>query len=72
MRTWGVCARFPEVKPAHKSEQSCNVDAPDVATAAQRALETIYDREEIRGKHITIVNLTIVAAGREKTKAQIC
>jgi len=70
VRTWGITAFFPEVKPAHVATQSCCIEACSIATAAHRGLEAIYDREPIRRKHISIVKLTIVAAGRDKTKPE--
>ena len=66
MRTWSVSAFFPEVRPAHEAQQSCSVAACDMPAAAQRALDELLRRECIKGKHISVVKLTIVAAGKEK------
>ncbi len=66
MRIWSVSAFFPEVKPAHEATQSCTVTASSMAIAANFGLKEFFEREAIKHKHITIVKLSIVAAGEEK------
>lgn len=66
MRTWSVSAFFPEVRPAHEAQQSCSVEACDIPEAARRALDELLGREYIKGKHISVVRLAIVAAGKDK------
>lgn len=66
MRTWSVSAFFPEVRPAHQAQQSCFVDACDIPAAARRALDQILGLEAVRGRHISVVKVTIVAASKDK------
>jgi len=65
MRLWSISAFFPEVKPAHLAQQSCVVPASGIEVAARRGLECLLDLEGIKGKHINIVKLSIVAAGKD-------
>jgi hypothetical protein len=59
MNDYSVSAFMPEVKPAHVSEQSCVVRASSLGTAARLGFQTIRERDELRGKRITTVALTI-------------
>jgi hypothetical protein len=70
MRAWNVSAFFPEVRPAHLAQQSCTVDASDMAVAARRGLEFIFEAAAIKGKRISVAKLTIVAASKEKQISQ--
>jgi hypothetical protein len=63
-----VSAFFPEVKPAHLANQGVKVEACRMTTAAYRGLEELLARDGVKGKHVTIAKLTIVAFGREKEK----
>ena len=67
MRDWSVSAHFPEVRPAHLAAyQSCVVKASDIKVAAGRGLAEILSRQEMKGKHISVVKLSIVVASKEK------
>jgi hypothetical protein len=65
-----VSAFFPEVKPAHLANQGCSIEACRLTTAAYRGLEEIFNRDGIKGKHITIAKVTVVAFGREKKEGK--
>lgn len=69
MRAWSISAFFPEVKPAHEAMQSCTVQANRISTAAQRGLDEVLSRDAIKHRHITIVKLSIISAGKEKPAA---
>lgn len=60
MKTWRVDAFFPEVKPAHVSQQGCTVPASNAPVAANRGLAELLTRDGIKGKHIGVVKLTLV------------
>ena len=69
MRDWSISAFFPQVKPAHLAQQSCAVRADGIATAARRGLEYILESDDLKGKHITIARISIVAAGKERSES---
>jgi hypothetical protein len=66
MRTWSVSAFLPDVRPAHQAQQSCIVEACDMPAAARRGLAEILALEAIKGKRVSVVKLTIVAADKGK------
>jgi hypothetical protein len=66
VRTWSISAFFPEVMPAHLAHQSCTVVASDVSVAANRGLKRLIGFEPLKGKHISTVRMTIIAASKEK------
>ena len=66
MRAWSVSAFFPEVKPAHEAMQSCTVNAGKIHVAMHRGLRQILGRDAIKRKHISIMKLSIVEAGKQK------
>lgn len=70
MRDWSISAFFPQVKPAHLAQRSCTVHACKMTTAALRGLEKLLSSEELHGKHISIVKLSIVAAGKDTAPKQ--
>lgn len=70
MRTWNITAFFPEVKPAHLAHQSCTVPASEIATAARRGLKRLVEFEPLKGKHISIARLTVVAASKERKESE--
>lgn len=68
MRNWSVSAFFPEVKPAHIAQLSTTVAATSIRVAAHRGLARILDLEAMKGKHVSIVKLTIIAVGKDKSR----
>lgn len=67
MRDWSISAFFPEVKPAHQAQQSSIVKAETWAEAVVAGVKAVCGAEALKGKHISIVKLSVVAAGKEKT-----
>jgi hypothetical protein len=63
MKIYSVSAFFPEVKPAHASEQMCTVHASTLAVAALRGLHLLRKRDPLKGKKITQVRLTVLMTG---------
>ncbi len=59
LKSYYVGAFFPEVRPAHCSEQSVVVIAANLAIAARRGMSQLRKREGVRGKRVTTVKLTI-------------
>jgi hypothetical protein len=62
MKSYSVTAFFPEVKPAHRAEQHCVVQANNMALAAKRGLQQLR-KEAAAGKRVTTVRLTIRVIG---------
>lgn len=63
MKSYSVTAFFPEVKPAHRAEQHCVVQANNMALAAKRGLQQLR-KEAAAGKRVTTVRLTIRLIGK--------
>ena len=70
MRQWNVSAFFPELRPAHMAYQHCVVVAGTIAVAARRGLIELLNIDGVKGKHIAIAKLTIVAFGKEKKEGE--
>lgn len=66
MNIFSVSAFFPEVKPAHASEQTCTIEACRMTTAAQRGLEKLLQRDGIKGKKITTVRINMRLIGEAR------
>jgi hypothetical protein len=72
MKDYSVMAFFPEVKPAHASEQLGRVQANNIDLAAKRGLRLLRSRPGIKGKRIKTVKLTIRLIEKQTGEKEPC